>query len=137
MTEHASSILVLLKCQSTRGASHHLAFMGSSLTINHGIRGHMLVYKEVVEALSNYKKYYFWWYGNLDCGDATGSNQIEKFQPSLPLGPAWEKRGEWIVWFTVFEVPLDDLANGGYVTVLFACDECVFSYFKNWSCSEE
>ena len=60
MAEHASSILVWLKSQSTRGASHHLAFMGSSLTISHGICGRMLVYKEVVEALSNYKKYYFW-----------------------------------------------------------------------------
>ena len=26
----------------------------------HGIRGRRLVYKEVVEALSNYKKSYFW-----------------------------------------------------------------------------
>ena len=137
MTEHASSILVLLKCQSTRGASHHLAFMGSSLIINHGIRGHMLVYKEVVEALSNYKKYYFWWYGNPACVYATGSNQIEKGQVRVPPRPVWKKRGEWTVWFRVFGAPLDDWANVGNVAVLFACGECVFSSFENWSCSEE
>ena len=137
MAEHASSILVWLKSQSTRGASHHSAFMGSSLTISHGICGRMLVYKEVVEALSNYKKYYFWWYGNLACGDATGSNQIEKGQARVSPRPVWEKRGEWTVWFRVFGALLDDWASSGYVTVLFACGECVFSSFENWSCSGE
>ena len=67
----------------------------------HGTRGRKLVYKEVVEALLNYQKYYFWWCGNPDCGDTTGSNQIEKFQAHVPSRPAWEKRGEWTVWFRV------------------------------------
>ena len=35
MMEHASAILVWLKPRSMRGASHHSAFMGSSLTISH------------------------------------------------------------------------------------------------------
>ena len=37
-----------------------------------------LVYREVVETLSNYKKSYFWRYRNPTCGDSTESNQIEK-----------------------------------------------------------
>ena len=48
----------------------------------HGIRSRRLVYKEVVEALSNYKKSNFWWFGNLAFGDSTGSNLIEK-RPEL------------------------------------------------------
>ena len=43
-----------------------------------GIPSRRLLYKEVVEALSNYKKSNFWWFGNPACGDLTGSNQIEK-----------------------------------------------------------
>ena len=43
-----------------------------------GIRGRRLVYKEVAEALSNYKKSYLWRFGNIACGDSTGSNCIEK-----------------------------------------------------------
>ena len=52
----------------------------------HGIRGRRLVYREVVETLSNYKKSYFWRYGNLACGDSTGSNRIEKDQDLVPSG---------------------------------------------------
>ena len=44
----------------------------------HGIGSHRLVYKEVVEVRSNYKKSYFWWFGILAFGDSAGSNQIEK-----------------------------------------------------------
>ena len=44
----------------------------------HAIRSRRLVYKEVVEALSNYKKSNFWWFGNPACGYSTGSSQIEK-----------------------------------------------------------
>ena len=47
----------------------------------HGIRNSRLVYRKVVEDRSNYisyKKSYFCWFGNPDCGDSTGSNQIEK-----------------------------------------------------------
>ena len=46
----------------------------------HGIRSRRLVYKEVVQARSNYKKSYFLLFGNPVCGDSTGSNRIEKDQ---------------------------------------------------------
>ena len=44
----------------------------------HGIWSCGLVHEKVVEALSNYKRSYFWWFGNLACGDLNGSNQTEK-----------------------------------------------------------
>ena len=34
-----------------------------------------LVYKEVVEVQSNYKQFYFWWFGNPACGYSAGSNR--------------------------------------------------------------
>ena len=37
-----------------------------------------LVYSEVVEARSNYKKSYLWWFRNSACVDSTRSNWIEK-----------------------------------------------------------
>ena len=40
----------------------------------------MWVYKEVVEARSNYKKSYFWLFGNPTCGDSTGGDRTEKDQ---------------------------------------------------------
>ena len=46
----------------------------------HGIRSRKLVYKEVVEALSNYKRSYFWCFGNTACGDPTESNWIEEWK---------------------------------------------------------
>ena len=46
----------------------------------HGIRSLRLMYKKVVEARSNYKKSYFWLFGNPNCGDSTGSDGIEKDQ---------------------------------------------------------
>ena len=49
-----------------------------------GIRGWRLVYKKVVGALSNYKKSYFWWYGNLVCGDSTGSTRLKKIRLVYP-----------------------------------------------------
>ena len=103
----------------------------------HGIRGRRLVYKEVVEALSNCKKSYFWWYGNPACVDSTGSNRIEKDQARVSPRPVSGKRGEGAVWFSVCGAPLDDWANGGYVDVLFTCGECGFSSFESWYCSEE
>ena len=36
------------------------------------------MYEEVVEVRSNYKKSYFWSFGNLACGDSTGSTWNEK-----------------------------------------------------------
>ena len=103
----------------------------------HGIHGCRLVHKEVVEALSNYKKSYFWWYVNPACGDSTGSKWIEKDQACVSPRPVWGKRGEGAVWFSVCGAPLDDWANGGYVNVLFTCGECGFSSFVSWSFSEE
>ena len=44
----------------------------------HGIRSYRLMYKEVVESLSNYQKSNFWPFRNPACGDLTGSNLIEK-----------------------------------------------------------
>ena len=44
----------------------------------HEIRGRRMVYREVVDTLSNYKKSYFSWYGNPACGGSIGSNLIEK-----------------------------------------------------------
>ena len=56
-----------------------------------GIRRRSLVYKEVVEAISNYKKSYFWWFENPACGDSTGSNRIEKDQAHVSPRLAWRK----------------------------------------------
>ena len=44
----------------------------------YGIGSRRLVYKEVVEVQSNYKKSYFWWFENPSCDDSAGRNQIEK-----------------------------------------------------------
>ena len=95
----------------------------------HGIFGHW----EVVEALSNYKKSYFGWYGNSACGDLPGSNWIKKDQDCVPPRPVWRKRGEGPVWFSVYGAPLDDWANGGYDDVLFMCGKCSFISFRSLS----
>ena len=61
----------------------------------HGICSHRLVYREVVETQSNYKKSYLWWFRYPACGDATGSNWIKKdkfcVSPGLVCGKG-EKR---------------------------------------------
>ena len=44
----------------------------------HGIGSRRLVYNELVEVRSIYKKPYFWSFENPACGDSTGSNRIEK-----------------------------------------------------------
>ena len=49
----------------------------------HGIRSCRLVYKEVVEARSDYKKSYFWSFMNRTCGDSTMSNRIKKDQGNV------------------------------------------------------
>ena len=46
----------------------------------HVVRSSRLVHKEVVEVRSNYKRSYFWRFGNPARGDSTGSNQIGKGQ---------------------------------------------------------
>ena len=45
-----------------------------------------MVYREVAEARSNYKKPYLWWFRNPACGDSTGSNRIEKDWVGVPPG---------------------------------------------------
>ena len=67
----------------------------------HGILVSRLVYKEVVEALSNYKKSYFWWFGNPTFGDSTSSTWTEKDQAYPPPRPFLRKRREGTVSFSV------------------------------------
>ena len=50
----------------------------------HEIRDRRLVHKEVVQALSKYKKFCFWRFGNSVYSDLTGSNQTEKDQARAP-----------------------------------------------------
>ena len=59
----------------------------------HGIWSCGLVHKKVVEALSNYKRSYFWWFGNLACGDLNESNRTEKDQGRVYLLGLFEGRG--------------------------------------------
>ena len=103
----------------------------------HRIRSRRLLYKEVVEVRSNYKKSYFWWFGNPTCGDSTGSKQIEKDQDRVSDRLALGKRAERAVWFSARGAPSDDWGNGGYVYVLFTCGECGFGSIRNWSYSKE
>ena len=45
----------------------------------HGICNCRLVCSEVVEARSDCKKSHLWYFGNITCGDSTGTNWIEKY----------------------------------------------------------
>ena len=45
----------------------------------HEICSHRLMYSEEVEARSNYKKSYLWWFRNSACGDWTSTAQKMKF----------------------------------------------------------
>ena len=68
----------------------------------HGICNCSLVYREVVKALSDYKKSYIWWCRNITSGDSTGSNQFEKYEVCVPPGCCLGERGEeGVVWFSV------------------------------------
>ena len=90
--------------------------------------------QEVFETLSNYKKSYFWWYGNPIYGNSKWNNHTGKDQGCVSARLVWGKRGQWAVWFSGRGAPLDDWANnGGYVDVLFTCGECGFSFFGSWS----
>ena len=51
-----------------------------------GICYRRLVYREVIEARSDYEKFYSWGFKNIVCGDLTGSNRIEKHQVHVPDG---------------------------------------------------
>ena len=85
----------------------------------YGICRRRLVYSEVVEARSSYKKSYLKGFRNPGCGDSTGSNTS-----STCLGKVgWEGRGA--VWHSLCEAPLVD---GDSVDVLCRYDEYGFSY---------
>ena len=103
----------------------------------HRICEHRLFYKEVVKVWSSYKKSYFWWFGNLACGDYTRINLTEKDHGRVSGILVSGKRGEWEIWFTAWGVPSNDWANGGYVDVLFPCGECGFGSLRSRSYSKE
>ena len=63
-------------------------------------RGPRLVCKKGVEALSNHKKFY-WWFGNPACCDSTFSSRTEKDQAHTPPRLVWGKKEEREVWFSV------------------------------------
>ena len=70
-------------CTSSSGKSQRVAtgwctrkWLRFDQTIRNFISGRCrLVHKEMVVVQSNYKKFYFWWFGNPTCGDSTGSNR--------------------------------------------------------------
>ena len=63
---------------------------------------------EVVEARSNDKKSYLWWFRNPACGDSTESNRIEKDWIGVRPGLVWGNGGGRVVGSSVCEAPLDD-----------------------------
>ena len=78
----------------------------------HGIGSRRLVYKEVAGVWSNYKKTYFWWFGNPACGKSTRNNWIEKYKV-VHLLDLFEGRGDKEQYDLVCGEPLDDSANAG------------------------
>ena len=78
----------------------------------HGIGSRQLVYQEVVEVWSNYKKSYFWWFGDPACGDSAGSKWIEKDEVVylLDLFEGMGKKGHCDL---VCGAPVDDWVNAG------------------------
>ena len=91
------------------------------------------MYREVVETLSNYKKSYFWWYGNPAMVIRLGVTELKKDLDLVPPRPFWGKREEGTVWFSVCGTPVGDWADGSYDDVLFICGEFSFSSFRSWS----
>ena len=104
----------------------------------HGIGSCRLVYNKMIELQLNYKKSYFWWFGNPACGDSTGSNRIEKDQVRLSPRFVWGKRGEGLVRFSVWSA-FSWLCWCWfmYVEVLFTCGERGFNSLGSWSYSKE
>ena len=94
----------------------------------YGICSHRLVFSEVVEAWSNYKKFYLWWFRNPACGDSAGSNRIQKDRVGAPLGLVWGIGEGGVVWLSVSEAPLHDRANNyGSGDVFSKYGEYIFS----------
>ena len=114
----------------------------------HGICRRRLVYRQIVEAWSNYKKYYLRWFRNLAFGDSSRSNWIEKdwFHVSPVL--VWGNGKRWYdlayVEYLVYRAPLDDWASGGSVDVFFTYGKYGFSsmvlimlhYFREVKCQQ-
>ena len=77
----------------------------------HWIGSHKLVYKEMVEVRSNYKKSYFWWFGNPTCGDTAERTQIGKdIVYMLDLFKGMQKKWHCDL---VCGAPVDDWGNAG------------------------
>ena len=92
----------------------------------HRIRSCRLLYKDVVEVRSNYKKFYFWWFGNPACGKSTGSNQIEKDQGCVSARLVRGKKGENGQCDLVRAECLQMIVvTGVMLMVFFMCDELV------------
>ena len=64
----------------------------------HGNCSSRLIYKEVVEALSNYEKSNFWLFRNPAGGDSTGSNRIEKVCRRCRCSIPRRVLSHWIVY---------------------------------------
>ena len=93
----------------------------------HGTCSCRLVYNEVVEVRSNYKKSYLWWFRNSTCGYSTRSKRIEKEQVGASPGIFCGEGRGGVVWFSVCETPLDDWTNGISVDVFFTYGEYGFN----------
>ena len=103
----------------------------------HGIHSCRLVLKEVADVGSNYKKSYFWWPGNTNCGDSTDSNQIGEGQGCISARLVWGKGREGAVRLSGRGAPSDQSADGDYVDVLLTCGECGLGSLGSWSYSKE
>ena len=91
----------------------------------YGICFRRLVYSEVVEARSSYKKSYLKGFRNPGCGDSTGSNTSWTCLGEV----GWDGRGA--VWHNLCDAPLVDqasLVDGDSVDVICRYDEYGFSY---------
>ena len=69
----------------------------------YGIRSRRLLYKEVVEFGSNYKKSYFLQFENSACHESIGSNPTQKDQGRVSARLVWGKKREWAVCFKAAE----------------------------------
>ena len=91
----------------------------------------------MVEALSNYKKSYFWCYGNPACGDSTGSTGLKKIRLMHLLDlfeERWEKgQCDLVCVERLWMIGLMVVMLMSYSRVV----ECGFSSFGSWSCSEQ
>ena len=85
--------------------------VGGGLQV-YGICSRRLVYSKVVEAQSNYRKSYLYWFRNSVFVNSTWSSWIEKDWVVVPPGLVWENSKGGVVWLSVREVSSDDWGNG-------------------------